>query len=50
MSGRFRVAAAILMGMTMVGVSIAQGQNLAMDRLEALNSALSDATTWRASR
>ena len=43
-----RVAAAIVTGMAMFGVAIAQGQDRTTVRLEALNRALSGAATWRA--
>jgi len=48
MTGRMKVAAAIVFAVTAIGFSNVQGQDRAMDRLEALNHALSDAAAWHA--
>lgn len=48
MTRRSKVAAAIVFAMTAFGISNVQGQDRAMDRLEALNRALSGASAWHA--
>ncbi len=48
MTRRLRVAAAFVLTVTAFGVSDVQGQGRAMDRLEALNQALSGSSAWHA--